>query len=355
MVKYTDRNRLTNFPDSQQNRPTSTTPLASALLYLHCNKLHTGLFLSPGMGGAASTSASSTVLPQNLPDEIFVEGAGSIEANGRYTLRTDKKSFPIGEKLLKKLLSMSHSIAGHWQRSFCFAKDDGEGCWMALVDENQDQKKWILFTTKKILYISPIAGEKVRQGRWELSAGSAPAPTVNLQPLPKAFRLSGCKGSYDCLNGEYLPLDDGSKLMNGRPIFKHTPVVGAWAGQFKYRMHWSQGAWRICDKEHLESIQNQCIAFASDEAIHPTDMRADTVWKASAIGDHFGSNLEFLEGVNIATGTVRALGLKFCLGNLASVCARARVRLWGGVCVCVCVCVKGGGEGLRALGRFCRT
>ena len=72
-------------------------------------------------------------------------------------------------------------------------------------------------------------------------------------------------------------------------------------------MHWSQGAWGICDKEQMESDQAQCVAFATDDAIHPIAMPAETLWKASASGNHIGSDLEFLEGVNMATGTVRAL------------------------------------------------
>ena len=228
-----------------------------------------------------------------------------MKANGRFTLCTDEKCFP------------NKNIFGcDCERRFWFAKDGGEGYWIGFTeankknkDKDQHQKKWILFTRKKILYIAPIAGKKVeppRQGRWELSGGSAPAPTVNLQPLPEAFQMSGCKGSHDCLNGEYLPLDDG-KLMNERPIFKHTPVMGAWVGHDKYRMHWFQGAWRIYDKEHLHSNQRQCIAFASDDAIHPTALAAETVWKATATDGHFGSDLEFLEGITMATGTVCAL------------------------------------------------
>ena len=262
------------------------------------------------MGAAASTSTSqstpSTVPPpKNLPEEIFVEGAGSANANGRFTLRMDEKGFPI-----------KNVFGRDCERSFWFTQDESEGCWIGLMDADkkstgtdQDQAKWILFTSQKILYTAPISGEKVappRQGRWELSGGSAPAPTVNLQPLPEAFLLSGFKGFVGYLNGEYLPLDDG-KLVNGRPIFKHTPVMGEWAGKDKYRMHWSKGAWRICDKQQLESKLAQCIAFATNEAIHPTAMPAETVWKGSASGSHVGSDLEFLEGVSMATGTVRAL------------------------------------------------
>ena len=81
----------------------------------------------------------------------------------------------------------------------------------------------------------------------------------------------------------------------------------AWEGEDKYRMHWSQGAWRICDKEQLESNQTQCIAFTTNDAIHPTAMPAETVWKGSASVNHVGSDLEFLENASIATGTVRAL------------------------------------------------
>ena len=274
------------------------------------------------MGAAASTSniksqtspsgASSTVLvhpPENLPDEIFVEGAGSVKANGRFTLLTDEKGFPI-----KNIFDRD------CERRFWFTKGQEEGCWIGLVnarsrrkkkitDTNQDQTRWILFTSQAILYTAPIAGDQVappRQGRWEESGGNAPAPTVNLQPLPEAFLFSGFKGINDCLNGEYLPLDDG-KRMNARPIFKHTPVMAKWAGQDRHRMHWSQGAWRICDKEQLESNGRQCIAFATIEVMHPTAMPAKTVWKGPASGNYVGSDLKFLEGVSIAAGTVRAV------------------------------------------------
>ena len=111
---------------------------------------------------------------------------------------------------------------------------------------NGQAPQWIIFTAKDILYVAPITDANItppRQGRWELGdGGAAPAPTVNLQPLPAAFRLSGWQGQHACLNGEFIPLDDGTKLLNGRPIFKHAPVVGIWAYKDKWRMYWSQGA-----------------------------------------------------------------------------------------------------------------
>merc|ERR1719409_2724967 len=130
--------------------------------------------------------------------------------------------------------------------------------------EQLEPRKWIICTDQEILYTAPITGANAtppRQGRWELGdGGAAPAPTVNLRPLPAAFRLSGWQGQYDRLNGEYLPLDDGTELLNERPIFKHVPVVGFCAHKDKWRMYWSQGAWRIGDKDKLKTDQVQCIA-----------------------------------------------------------------------------------------------
>ena len=168
----------------------------------------------------------------------------------------------------------------------------------------------MIFTTRGILYISPITDEKKlspREGRWELGDnGVAPAPTVNLRPLPTPFLLSGWKGHHGCLNGEYLPLDDGAKL-NNRPIFKHAPVLDGRARRDKYCMYWSDGAWRIGDKEHLQPDTVQCLALAESEASHPTEI-GGAFWKAAEHGvscsEHDGT-FELVEGVTVATGTVR--------------------------------------------------
>ena len=129
---------------------------------------------------------------------------------------------------------------------------------------------------------------------------------MNLRPLPAAFRLSGWQGQYDRLNGEYLPLDDGTELLNERPIFKHVPVVGFCAHKDKLRMYWSQGAWRIGDKDKLKTDQMQCMAFVESDATHPTDI-SDVVWKGVANGRDFGkdeSDFDVVEGVTMARGTV---------------------------------------------------
>ena len=177
---------------------------------------------------------------------------------------------------------------------------------------NGQAPQWIIFTTKDILYVAPITtNSKItppRQGRWELGdGGAAPAPTVNVQPLPAAFRLSGWLGEHDRLNGEYLPLDDGTELLNGRPIFKHVPVVGFGAHKDKLRMYWSQGAWRIGDKDKLKTDQVQCIACFESDVTHPT-AKPGVVWKDMASAHDFGkdqNDSHFVEGVTMKTGTVR--------------------------------------------------
>jgi len=130
---------------------------------------------------------------------------------------------------------------------------------------------------------------------------------VNLQPLPVAFRLSGWKDHHDCLNGEYLPLDEGTELLNGRPIFQHVPVVGDYAHKDKWRMFWSQGAWRIGDTDKLKTDQLQCIALFESDVTHPT-AKSGVGWKAVVNGRKSGkedSDFEFVAGVSMVTGTVR--------------------------------------------------
>ena len=72
-------------------------------------------------------------------------------------------------------------------------------------------------------------------------------------------------------------------------------------------MYWSHGAWRISDKDKLQSNQAQCMAFAESDATHPTEM-AGAVWKATTRGldcSAHESDFELAEGVSVATGTVR--------------------------------------------------
>ena len=203
-------------------------------------------------------------------------------------------------------------------QSAWFAKENDVGCWMGFVHseskngraKNSDEGKWIIFTATEVLYIAPTINGKIlspREGLWELGEkGAAPPPTVNQHPLPTPFRLLGWKVPYARLNGEYLPLDDGAKL-NNRPIFKHAPVLDGWVRRDKYWMYWSDGAWRIGDKEHLQPDTVQCMALAESEASHPTKM-AGAVWKVaqnSVSCSEDTENFELVEGVTVATGTVR--------------------------------------------------
>ena len=138
--------------------------------------------------------------------------------------------------------------------------------------------------------------------------------SVNLHPLPTAFRLVGWKGHHYCLNGEYLPLDDASKLFNGRPIFKHTPPAGVLGHQKTWQMYWSYGAWRIADKDELPSDQTEkkkeCMACVESDASNPTDISASAIWRGatSECYLHFDKdndkNLEIVEDVRVEKGTV---------------------------------------------------
>ena len=276
-------------------------------------------FVQINMGAGASANSSSTFISdvcENLPDEIFVEGAGSIKANGRFILRKCQDAFPA-----KNFTKCEPSV---W-----FTKDGEEGCWIGLLSaaKNSNHKalkqprQWIICTDQEILYIAPIIGAKItppRQGRWELGVGTAPAPTANLQPLPSAFRLSGWKGPYECLNGEYPPLDDGTKLINERSIFKHTPVMTddvMISGEDTLYMYWSHSAWRVGTNEKLEPNKTECIAFVENNADNPTDMLGKLVWKVTRNISTDEHDFEDVEGVNLAVGTVRALST-FGKGNV---------------------------------------
>ena len=195
-------------------------------------------------------------------------------------------------------------------------------------DRDSDERKWVICTAQEILYTAPITDEEItpRQGRWELGDGGvSPPPTVNLQPLPAAFRLSGWKSHHGRLNGEYLPLDDAGKLLNERPIFQHMPVVGVLARhdvmghQDKCRMYWSHGAWRIGNEEQLQSCiassrsalvptEFNALAFIESDATHPSAMPAEVVWKATASEFDSGTHkddFEVVEGVILTKGMVR--------------------------------------------------
>ena len=262
-----------------------------------------------GIGASLQVKESSTVLPiEDFPQELFVEGAGSTQAIGKFVLHTGKDMFPlkpISGKPIGNHISTVH-------RSAWFAKDGDEDCWIGLSRsvENGQAPQWIIFTVKEILYVAPITDPKIpppRHGRWDLGdGGAAPAPTVNLQPLPAAFRLSGWKSHHDCLNGEYLPLDDGTELLNGRPIFKHASVVGTWAHKDKWRMYWSSGAWRIGSKDQLKTDQVQCIAFFESDATTLASI-SGVAWKGVTNGRDSGKNesdFDVVEGVSMEMGTV---------------------------------------------------
>ena len=134
----------------------------------------------------------------------------------------------------------------------------------------------------------------------------------------RSFLLSGWKGYNDHLNGEYLPLEDSTKQLNGLPVFRHAPVTGAWAGKDRYRMYWSHGAWRIGDKDQMQPSQTHCMAFVESDASHPTAMPAEVVWKGMARAGDCGkgdSDFEVVEGVRLAKGTVRVPCWNFSAGN----------------------------------------
>ena len=133
---------------------------------------------------------------------------------------------------------------------------------------------------------------------------SPPTTTANVKPVSIAFRLSGWNDRLDVLNGEYLPLDDGHTLLNGRPIFTHAPVTGVRAQVDRYRMHWSHGSWRIGDKDQLKPEQEKCMAFVESDSTHPTEMLgSDHRWQ----GLENGRDCKHVTGVSIDTGTVRVL------------------------------------------------
>ena len=285
-----------------------------------------------GAGASSSSSKATLLSTDNLPKQLFVERAGSVKANGKFVLRT-------GDLVTKSSLSGKAAC----DRSAWFCKDDDESCWIGFVharksggDGDPDERKWVICTAQKVLYMAPITDEEIipRQGRWELGDdGAFPPPTVNLQPLPAAFRLSGWKGHHDRLNGEYLPLDDASEQLNHRPIFQHTTVVGVLpqrdvlGHQDKCRLYWSLGAWRIGNEEQLQAcmapsasskVRNglklrqskhmACTAFIESDTTHPNAMSAEMIWKATASENDSGKDeddFEVVEGVCLAKGTVR--------------------------------------------------
>ena len=293
------------------------------------------------MGAGSSVTGTETctyILPENFPKQLFVEGAGSAKANGKYLLR---KSITSETRKPASVKDANVAAVRAVRRNFWFAKDsasaDDGTCWIGFMEARKkntakgksDERKWIIFTDEEILYTAPITEtdkEKKspqqtqakqlpppRQGRWDLGGtGATPAPTVNIQLLPSAFRLTGWKGHNFQLNGEYLPLDDGTERLNDRPIFKHMPVVGDSTGIDKFRMYWLDGAWRVGDKDHMQPDQTQCMAFARCDAAHthPAEIPPDVVWKGAANECDFGrgeDDFELAEDVDVAMTTVSAL------------------------------------------------
>ena len=288
------------------------------------------------MGAGASAASPTLLSAESLPKQLFVEGAGCVRANGKFVLRTGKHGFPT-------LRTTKLHLPAVFNRGAWFAKDGDEGCWMGLLDEQKAPglqpiaNQWIIFTSEAILYIAPKENEKLSpplQGQWDGGFAVLPAPTVNLQPLPTAFRLSGWTGHNACLNGEYLPLADGTKLFDGHAIFKHVPVVGAWAGQDKHRLFWSHGAWRIGNKDQMEPGQKQCMAFVESDTVdtnHPSDIPVSSmVWKGTAYGRDFGnSNNDFLRW-----GTLHARGWHDQNKSCPKISQNEYIFLINAICFC---------------------
>ena len=284
-------------------------------------KKHTALARAPSVLLPLLSSKSES---ERLPDQLFVESAGSARANGKFVLRTDKDVFPLDSTSDTK----QEIVADDCDRGAWFAKENDAGCWMGYVHTSKakaSERKWIIFAGCEILYAAATTGDKLSppQGRWEVGdVGAAPGPTVNVKPLPSAFRLRGWKEHNYRLNGEYLPLDDGSKLFNGRTQFKHTPVVGMLSHTENIQLSWSHGAWRI--KEISEQPINHihdCIAFVESDANHPIDIPPEVEWKQprlqpsssltiydkkseTAFFKKGSANFGVVEGVMIEAGTV---------------------------------------------------
>ena len=72
------------------------------------------------MGSGASSTTSTVLSAESLPDQLFVEGAGSAKANGKFVLRTDKDGFPT-----KRVVGCNQSV---W-----FAKDDDDHTTVGFV------------------------------------------------------------------------------------------------------------------------------------------------------------------------------------------------------------------------------
>ena len=95
------------------------------------------------MGSGASVEDASTVFSyKDFPKQLYVEGAGSPIANGKFVLRTDKDALPLtkiknssssASKMIQK--SPSFRKGGVW-----FSKDDGTDCWMAFIDGHKKGK-----------------------------------------------------------------------------------------------------------------------------------------------------------------------------------------------------------------------
>ena len=78
------------------------------------------------MGAGASTTAANVLSTTRLPNQLFVEGGGSVRANGKFVLRTDQNGFPT-------------KIVAKCNQDTWFAKEDDEGCWMGFLGNDQHQ------------------------------------------------------------------------------------------------------------------------------------------------------------------------------------------------------------------------
>ena len=95
------------------------------------------------MGSGASVEDASTVFSyKDFPKQLYVEGAGSPIANGKFVLRTDKDALPLAKikkssssasKMIKK--SPSFRKGGVW-----FSKDNDTDCWMVFIDAHKKGK-----------------------------------------------------------------------------------------------------------------------------------------------------------------------------------------------------------------------
>ena len=119
-------------------------------------------------------------------------------------------------------------------------------------------------------------------------------------------------------------------MINGRPTFKHSTVVGAqtlFDPQDEWRMCWSRGSWCIGDKTQMLSDEPHCMACVESDATHPSVMSGEVQWKATASKYDFGSDrneLKAVEGVVLCPQEVQIYVSPAGGGATSTV----TVRLW---------------------------